>query len=675
MKEPAIDLEKIESVLKYVPLLEKNDPADLWTHFSELHAALYRQGWILTDFNWSDWHREAEELYRSPEKLSVADLSTIRKLLTYHCRSDHFCEGHLDQMLRKGHISAILRRLQEIREIMAHVLPFDRSYWVVPGKLMAGFFPGSKDPKQEFSNMEALIASGIRTVINLMEEDEKDHSGKRFKPYESTLKQIAAEVDGEVSCIRIPIQDVSVPSRKTMEHILDSIDDSMAAGRPAYVHCWGGRGRTGTVVGCYLVRHGLSGEEALKRIKELRRLEPTSYKPSPETSAQRDMVRTWREADKESQMVARLKPGDRVMLLSGKHKGKAGTIQGFDGKHEIMRVVLQGEQEILPEGLEEVRTKPGRISRLERFIGCLVGLAAGDAVGTAVEFQSPGTFKPVQDMIGGGVFKLREGEWTDDTSMALCLASSLIETKAFNPTDQLHRFVRWYREGYMSSNGKCFDIGNTTASALHKFEKTGDPCSGSKESYAAGNGSIMRLAPVPLFFSKNPALAIERSGESSRTTHGAKACVDACRYLAGLIVGIIQGESKETILTELYCPVEGLWKEEPLHPEIEVVARGSFKCKNPPEIAGKGYVVKTLEAALWAFTRTSTFKDGCLKVVNLGDDADTTGAVYGQLAGAYYGINGIPRKWREKIALYELIESMAKELYELSRYEKEGDSS
>ena len=320
----------------------------------------------------------------------------------------------------------------------------------------------------------------------------------------------------------------------------------------------------------------------------------------------------------------------------------------------------------MSDAAENPTFKPQEISRLDRYVGSLVGLAVGDAVGTAIEFMRPGTFQPVTDMIGGGVLRLKAGEWTDDTSLALCLAASLTERKIFDPADQMERFVRWYREGYLSSNGKCFDIGNTTATALHKFEQTGKPFSGSRHSHSAGNGSIMRLAPVPLFFAKDPPAAINRSGESSRTTHGAQMCIDACRYMAGLIVGIILGEEKEKILSEMYCPVAGLWETTPLHPEIEEIARGSFKYKKPPEIAGEGYVVQTLEAALWAFHHTDTFKDGCLKVVNLGDDADTTGAVYGQIAGAYYGINGIPEAWRKKIVQRELIESMAHRLHDLS---------
>lgn len=303
---------------------------------------------------------------------------------------------------------------------------------------------------------------------------------------------------------------------------------------------------------------------------------------------------------------------------------------------------------------------------VERYRGCLLGLAVGDAVGTTLEFRAPGTFRPISDLVGGGPFNLEPGEWTDDTSMALCLAESLIECGGFDPADQMRRYVRWYREGYLSSNGRCFDIGGTVKSALEQFERTGQAISGSRDPHTAGNGSIMRLAPVPLFFARSPEMAVEISGESSRTTHGARTAVDACRYLGALIVGAVQGTGRDELLSPLYSPVPGYWARRPLVSEIKEIARGSFKTRNPPQIRGTAYVVQSLEAALWAFHRTESFRDGCLAAVNLGEDADTTGAVFGQIAGAFYGYPGIPEPWRTRIAHNDLIDSFARRLCALS---------
>jgi len=303
---------------------------------------------------------------------------------------------------------------------------------------------------------------------------------------------------------------------------------------------------------------------------------------------------------------------------------------------------------------------------IERYRGCLLGLAVGDALGTTLEFKPPGSFDPIEDMVGGGPSALRPGEWTDDTSMALCLAESLIERRGFDPIDQLERYCRWYREGHLGSTGKCFDIGNTVRAALHRFERTRDPYCGSVAPDTSGNGSIMRLAAVPLFYARQPREAIERAAESSRTTHGAPEAVDACRYLAALIAGAISGVPKEVLLADHFTPVPGLCSEAPLAPRIAEIASGSFKRREPPEIRGTGYVVASLEAALWAFHRTSSFREGALLAVNLGDDADTTGAVYGQLAGAYYGEQGIPGEWRTRIAHADLIRQIADRLHALA---------
>jgi ADP-ribosylglycohydrolase len=302
----------------------------------------------------------------------------------------------------------------------------------------------------------------------------------------------------------------------------------------------------------------------------------------------------------------------------------------------------------------------------ERFRGSFLGLATGDAVGTTLEFKSPGTFRPIIDMVGGGPFDLRPGEWTDDTSMALCLAESLIHSRGFDAADQMRRYINWRDNGHLSSNGECFDIGITVNSALNRFEQSGNPFAGSTDPYSAGNGSMMRLAPVPMFYAADPALAIQMSGESSRTTHGAATCVAACRYLGGLIVGALNGTAKAELLSPYYKPSGDRWSPEDFPEQIAAIAAGSFKEKSPPAIKGTGFVVDSLEAALWAFHNSETFEDGCLVAANLGNDADTTAAVYGQLAGAYYGEGGIPARWLDKLAHRQLITGFADRLFALA---------
>lgn len=302
---------------------------------------------------------------------------------------------------------------------------------------------------------------------------------------------------------------------------------------------------------------------------------------------------------------------------------------------------------------------------IDRFRGCLFGLATGDALGATVQFIEPGDFQPLVEIVGGGSFSLQPGEWTDDTSMALCLAESLIECRGFNPLDQMERYLRWYRHGYMSCKRYAFDIGAATRAALERFELTRDPFCGI-DPQSAGNGSLMRLAPVAMAFASRPEEAIVKAGVSSRTTHGAVEAADACRYFAGLLVGALNGASKKELLSESYCPIHGYWKDNPLSGVIAEIGRGSYKHKQPPEIKNDGWVVKTLEAALWGFYHTTSFEEGCLNVVNQGYDADSVGAVYGQIAGAHYGEMNIPESWRTKLAKREIIEEYAVKLYEIA---------
>ena len=311
--------------------------------------------------------------------------------------------------------------------------------------------------------------------------------------------------------------------------------------------------------------------------------------------------------------------------------------------------------------------RPGALPPItlrDRVRGSLIGLAVGDALGAVVENEKPGTFPPVTDMVGGGRLDRVAGEWTDDTAMALCLAESLVETAGFDAADQMRRYVRWMREGHLSATGRGAGVGRTTLAALTRFEKTGEIGPGPRDARTAGNGSLMRLAPVPLFYATDPRVAMDRAAESSRTTHGAHAAVDACRYFAGLIVGALAGASKDELLAPRYSPVPGYFESFPLHDEVDEVACGSFNRREPPEIEGASYVVRSLEAALWALDSSEQFADGCLLAVNLGGDADTTGAIYGQLAGAHYGLHAIPGEWRMKLARRGTIEDLADRIYQ-----------
>lgn len=292
--------------------------------------------------------------------------------------------------------------------------------------------------------------------------------------------------------------------------------------------------------------------------------------------------------------------------------------------------------------------------------GALIGLAVGDALGAAVEFKSPGSFAPVTGYRNGGPHRLEAGEWTDDTSMALALADS-IATVGWDLNDQASRYVEWWQTGKYSVNGHCFDIGITTSDALNNFvgEKNA-LTSGDRSDEASGNGSIMRLAPVPIRYAALYPNNIEElsrlAEESSLPTHASDQCVSACWYLATVLAALIQGEDRDTVLASAWKPLQQLSAVKPLNPLIQEIAQGSFRDKQPPVIKGSGWVVKSLEAALWAFHDANTFEEAVLKAVNLGDDADTTGAICGQVAGAYWGESGISELLRAGLARMDMLE-------------------
>ena len=489
--------------------------------------------------------------------------------------------------------------------------PNGNTYWVVPLKFLAGEYPGDENAVKTRKKIKQFLAAGIRHFIDLTELHEKNRSHLELVPYEAILAEEALNSNIKVTYQRFPIQDNNVPrDSEHLAEILLAIDRRIRDGGAVYLHCWGGIGRTGLVVASWLQEHGRTSDDALAELSaKWSTVEKSFREPrSPQTPAQFGWVKSWAQR-----------------------------------RDSVPQLLLR-----------------------DRCRGALLGLAVGDALGTTLEFNAPGTFKPMTDLVGGGPFGLKLGQWTDDTSMALCLAESLIEKRGFDPKDQMDRYCRWWKEGYLSSTGTCFDIGITIRTALAHYLRSGEPFAGSTDPSTAGNGSLMRLAPVVLAFRQNIELAIHNAGESSRTTHAAPTTIDACRYFAGLLLGALEGRSKEELLSSFFYPApdEQYWKRHPLDPEIAEIAGGSFKHKQPPAIIGNGFVVRSLEAALWAFYRSDSFRDGALRAVNLGNDADTTGAIYGQLAGAFYGVNAIPEDWIERLTMRDYIRESADALFE-----------
>lgn len=367
--------------------------------------------------------------------------------------------------------------------------------------------------------------------------------------------------------------------------------------------------------------------------------------------------------DLSSRLRRLLDLGGRVLVHCKGGLGRAGSVAArllveagvpADAAIETVRAARPGAIETLPQERWVARpvapvaeTANAHERRRDRAIGALLGLAVGDVVGAAIEFSPRPDAAVLSDMVGGGPFGLEPGQWTDDTAMALALADSLLADPDLDPADLMTRFVSWWRDGTYSCTGDCFDIGIATSAALGAFERTGDPIAGSTRPEHSGNGALMRLAPVAIRHWRDPARLERVAARQTRTTHGSPDTLDASVIFAELIARAVAGEPAQEVLTT---------------PAVQRV-KGGFLGLPRDAVRGSGWVVHSLQAALWAVARTTTFRDAVLLAANLGEDSDTTAAIAGQLAGALYGASGIPGDWLGRLAWRERIEEVAAALY------------
>ena len=388
--------------------------------------------------------------------------------------------------------------------------------------------------------------------------------------------------------LHLPIRDVWVPG-EVFETLWQShgecIRGQLRDGFNVLVHCRGGRGRAGMIAARLLAELGVESDAAIGLVRQAR---PEAI----ETRKQEDHVRAQRP-------IAEPQP---------------------DHSEAACR---------------------------DRAIGAMLGLAVGDALGVTLEFTTRDSYEPLETIIGGGPFGLKPGQWSDDTAMALALATSLVEKGGFDPHDLMVRFYNWMAKGDYSCTGDCFDIGITTRKSLIRFRDSGDPYAGSKNPMNAGNGSLMRLAPVAIRYWRDRETLREVAARQSETTHGAAEAVDACVAYAEILADAIEGKSRSQVLRPRSTEFAG---------NIAEIMGGGWRGRRRETIRSSGYVAHSLEASLWCMGRSSNFAAAVLEAANLGDDADTTAAITGQLAGAFYGAAAIPQHllqplvWREKLA-------------------------
>jgi ADP-ribosyl-[dinitrogen reductase] hydrolase len=290
---------------------------------------------------------------------------------------------------------------------------------------------------------------------------------------------------------------------------------------------------------------------------------------------------------------------------------------------------------------------------LDRSIAALLGLAIGDALGAPVEGCPRGSYPRMHDFASGGTHDLRAGEWTDDTAMAICLADSLLARDGVDERDLLGRFLRWYRLGENSSGGRAVGISEKTRRTLEIFERTGR-LDAAREVENAGNGCIMRLAPVAIFYHRAPDAARSAAARQALTTHGADEAVAATRLLADMLVAALgTGDVAAAVAAGAAAA----------HPALASIARGDYRSKGRAAISSAPRALDTLEAALWCLCRADDFEAAVTEAVDLGGDTDTIAAVTGQLAGAVFGTASIPRRWIDGLQGAARLAGLARELH------------
>jgi ADP-ribosyl-[dinitrogen reductase] hydrolase len=369
--------------------------------------------------------------------------------------------------------------------------PLPNSYWVLPGRVLAGEYPGGASPELTRERLSRLLDAGIDCFLDLTRPQE-------LTPYEASLPT-------EVDYLRCPLLDHGIPaSPDEMTQIMQCLRGALREGRVVYLHCRAGIGRTGMVAGCLLTERGLSGEEALAELNRLWQQSARSaqWPTVPETTEQIEYVRRWKPL-----------------------------------------AVEEADPLLAPSTLAAARPLRGR------FQGALLGLATGDAVAAATQYRRPGRFTPVGDLLGGGPFDLPRGAWSDDTAMALCLAESLIERQGFDARDQVARYRRWQQEGYLSATGQCLGITAGTARALALAQWRRQAFSGPHDPSILDPESLSRVAPVAMyFFAQGATVIAEQAADAARTTCQAPLVLASCRALARALHAALSGRPKTAIL-------------------------------------------------------------------------------------------------------------------------------
>jgi len=467
-------------------------------------------------------------------------------------------------------------------------LPLPATYWVVPGRLLAGEYPGSPSRAEAMERLRRLLTAGVTCFVDLTEPGE-------LPSYEALLPFSTPE-GRRVEYLREPIRDHDVPAGiDVVQRAVAMIDDALEAGHVAYLHCRAGIGRSATVVGCWLASRGEA--DPLGRLQELWRQSSRSqgWSVVPETESQADFVRRWASG-----------------VASTPRAGVTARVDVDAG---------------------------------DRIRGALLGLAWGDASGEAKRAR-----------------RNVATTWTQHTSLALCLADSLLETGNFDARDQMERYLRWQRDGQLSASGQPGRATPDVARALATYQWRGMPMAGSHDPKDRTTSSLPRVVTAVGYALADPVTALSLAVECARTTHQSPLVLDACRYYAALLLGALRGANSQELLAGLYEPVPGAWRARPLKAEIVAVATGQAPARDSrPRVAVADVVqaIATVRTSLAASVDVASAIDAAVRG---GSEPALDAALAGALAGALHGARAIPPEVVAGLLQHELLERYAARL-------------
>ncbi len=497
---------------------------------------------------------------------------------------------------------------QPVLNRSAQKAPLPNSYWVVPGQLLAGEHPGGGSLAATTQRLHALLSAGVTLFIDLTEEDEvSDYSH---------LLMYAAGAE-PINYVRHAIGDHKVPdSPQVMQTILEAIDAHLSQQGVAYVHCRAGIGRTGTVVGCYLARLGLSGEASLDRLNELwcESERSKSWPSVPETEAQIDYVRKWQWSDPK--------------LTS-----------------------------------EQAQTS----AKLDRYTGALFGMAIGEALGATVAVDPLATASMpsgagfVRDLASGGPHNIPRGAWLSNTAMTWALADSYLACNRGLPEDQMERYLQWQRDGKYSSTATPLDVPADVRKALAQWQWTRKPLAGSHDPENRDAHALARTLAVALYYPDSMSRALLEAAEAARTTIQAPVALDANRVFVTLLLDALNGVQKDSLLSLKQSDNAQQLRRNKLKPPVTQTIDGWWRGPTAPARSGRD-VLAVLSTVLWAFDRTEDFREGLILAANLCGNPICAGAAFGALAGAFYGAQRIPKEWRSAVLQPQSLNEMATRL-------------